>query len=62
MKLVLTLSLCILLALSKNACSELITQSTSFQIVDLGAAVKPKAINNLGAVVGQGADGQAFLW
>ena len=24
--------------------------------------VKPKAINNLGAVVGQGADGQAFLW
>ena len=42
--------------------AEIITQSTSFQIVDLGAGVKPKAINNLGAVVGQGLDGQAFLW
>lgn len=31
-------------------------------LTDLGQGVKPKAINNNGQVVGQAANGQAFLW
>ena len=57
-----SLALLFLSAASKALGDIIIHGNTPIQLVDLGAGVKPKAINNLGAVVGQGSDGTAFLW
>ncbi len=55
--------LLVLLALGSAAHAAPYSYAThQLQLTDLGAGVNPTAINNVGQVVGQAANSQAFLW